>query len=56
MQLSGNFPTGRLSTDGLRPEFAQFGDTRVRIKCPGMRQTGKVMGGYWYPPSLGLLT
>ena len=48
MLLSGNFPTGRLSADGLRPEF---GDTRIRIRCPGMRQTGKVMGGYWYPPS-----
>ena len=48
MLLSSNFPTGRLSADGLRPEF---GDTRIRIKCPGMRQPWKVMGGYWYPPS-----
>ena len=48
MLLAGNFPTGRLSSDGLRPEF---GDTRIRIKCPGMRQPWKVMGGYWYPPS-----
>ena len=48
MQLTGNFPTGRLSEDGLRPEF---GPTRIRLKCPGMREAWRVMGSYWYPPS-----
>lgn len=48
MELTGEFPTGRVSDDGRRPEFGQ---TRIRLQCPGLNGRPKVMGGHWYPPS-----
>ena len=47
LELAGDFPTGKVYSTGMRPEFEP---TRIRIKCPGVRSGGKILCGYWYPP------